>query len=524
MADPRPKLSVIVIGYKMARELPRTIHTLSPAMQKGIAADDYEILVVDNGSPTPPTQDEVTAWSPNARLVLIENAGPSPVPAINLALEMARGDLVGVCIDGARMASPGLLARALEAARIHPNPAIGTLAFHLGPDVQMRSVAAGYDQATEDRLLDTTRWAEDPYDLFKVSVFAGSSRQGWFVVPAETNALFLTADQWRKLGGYDPGFVSPGGGLANLDMWARACADPAARVVMLMGEATFHQVHGGVATNSPVSHWRELHDEYVALRGRPYVAPAPDALFLGQPHPAALTSFEQSVAKLRGRAHGEPLRIQGREFDTDLSGVALDKIQNGVMRSVYRGVPFFKSPFDIGLYLQLLSRQRPRTVIEIGSKFGGSALWFADMLSAQGVEDPVVVSLDIKPLAEFTDPRIQFLTGDAADLGPVLTPDLLAQCPRPWLVIEDSSHFHEHSIATLRFFDDHLAPGDYIVVEDGVVASLPGPQYAAYDNGPNRAVAEFLQAHTDRYEIDTGLADFYGRNVTYNPNGWLRRL
>ena len=520
----RPKLSVIVIGYKMARELPRTIHTLSPAMQRGIEADDYEILVVDNGSPNPPTQEDVAGWSSNARLVLVPDAGPSPVRAINLALNMARGALVGVCIDGARMASPGLLAAALEASRVHPNPAIGTLAFHLGPDVQMRSVATGYNQVVEDQLLDTTRWSEDSYDLFKISVFAGSSQQGWFVVPAETNALFLTADQWRKLGGYDPGFVTSGGGLANLDMWSRACADPTARVIMLLGEATFHQVHGGVATNSPVSRWQEFHDEYVTLRGHPYVAPTPEALFLGRPHPAALASFEQSVARLGGRANGEPLRVQGREFGTDLSSAALDKVQNGVMRSMYRGVPFFKSPFDIGLYLQLLSRQRPRTVIEIGSKFGGSALWFADMLSAQGVESPTVVSLDIKPLAEFTDPRIGFLTGDAADLGPVLTPELLAKCPRPWLVIEDSSHFYEHSIATLRFFDDYLEPGDYIVVEDGVVGSLPGPQYAAYDNGPSRAIAEFVRDRGDRYAIDTDLSDFYGRNVTYNPNGWLKRL
>lgn len=519
----RLKLSVIVVSFKMARELPRTIRTLSPATQKDIGAEDYEIIVIDNGSPNPPSPEEVEAWSPNARLVIMDNPDPSPVAAINLALSMARGELIGVCIDGARMATPGLLARALEAASVHENPVIGTLAFHIGPDVQMRSVAAGYNQATEDQLLAACGWEEDPYNLFKISVFAGSSAQGWFVVPAETNALFLTAAQWRRLGGYDPGFVLPGGGLANLDIWARACGDPTGKVIMLLGEATFHQVHGGVATNSTTSKWDQFHAEYIGLRGHAYRTPTPDALFWGRLNPAALSSLEQSVAKLKSPA-ANPMRIRGRKCDTDIPTATLDTIQSGVMRSAYRGVPFFKSPFDIGLYLQLMSRLRPATVIEIGCKFGGSALWFADMLSAQGMDQCSVVSIDIKPLADFTDPRIRILTGDAADLGAVLTPELLSTCARPWLVIEDSSHFYEHTAAALAFFDDHLEPGDYIVVEDGIVGSLSDPHYATYQNGPSRALADFLDRRGDRYEIDTDLCDFYGRNATYNPNGWLKRL
>lgn len=74
------------------------------------------------------------------------------------------------------------------------------------------------------------------------------------------------------------------------------------------------------------------------------------------------------------------------------------------MRTVYRGVPFFKSPFDIALYLQPLSRRHIRSVIEIGTKFGGSALWFADMIANHGVVDGRVVSVDIERLVEFDDP------------------------------------------------------------------------------------------------------------------------
>lgn len=43
------------------------------------------------------------------------------------------------------------------------------------------------------------------------------------------------------------------------------------------------------------------------------------------------------------------------------------------MSSKYRGIGCLKSPFDMVIYLQLFSREVPRTVIEIGTRFGGSA-------------------------------------------------------------------------------------------------------------------------------------------------------
>jgi len=293
-----PKLSVIVISYNMKRELPRTIRSLSAAMQRDISAEEYEIIIVDNGSSEPFDHDLCRQMGENISIHSIANATPSPVPAINHGLTLARGDLVGVLIDGARMASPRLLATALEASRLHRRPVIGTLAFHLGPDVQMRSVANGYGRDVENRLLSSVDWEADGYRLFAISVFAGSSADGWLTIPAETNALFLTREHWQLLGGYDPAFVTPGGGLVNLDTWSRACADPAGRVILLLGEATFHQVHGGVATNSPVSKWPLFHAEYLRVRGKDYMRPAGTPLLVGRIHPAALASLKFSAERM----------------------------------------------------------------------------------------------------------------------------------------------------------------------------------------------------------------------------------
>lgn len=292
-----PRLSLVVVSYNMARELPRTIRSLSPAMQRGIAAGDYEIIVVDNGSTLPPDEAELNRFGIAVALHRTPKPSPSPALAINHGLAHARGDLIGVCIDGARMASPGLLGTALLASRLCERPVIGTLSFHLGSEVQMVSTARGYNQQREDKLLADCGWEEDGYRLFSIAVPSGSSSRGWFVLPAETNALFLRREHWQALGGYDQRFASPGGGLVNLDTWARACADPSGTAILLLGEATFHQVHGGIATNSPKSTWSAIfREEYAGIRGTPYRRPEQLPLLVGRLHPAALESVRASLS------------------------------------------------------------------------------------------------------------------------------------------------------------------------------------------------------------------------------------
>jgi cephalosporin hydroxylase len=214
--------------------------------------------------------------------------------------------------------------------------------------------------------------------------------------------------------------------------------------------------------------------------------------------------------------------VFGRSFSPNLPAEVLNGVQSGTLRYRYRDRALLKSPFDLALYLHLLGKLRPRTVIEVGTVEGGGALWLADMLTVLGIEGQVV-TLDRQMRASVEDRRITALTADGLDLGSVLRESFLRSLPRPWLVIDDSAHTFEVSLAILSFFDDKLAPGDYIVIEDGVVRGLPGEQYRRYLDGPSRAVEAFLSTRGAAYEIDTELCDFYGFNVTYCPNAWLRR-
>jgi glycosyltransferase involved in cell wall biosynthesis len=288
------KLSIVVCAYNMPRELPRTIRSLSPAMQRDVRSSDYEIIVVDNGSTKPFDEDECRQWGTDLRVLRIapSSALPSPVRAINAGIEQARGQLVGVMIDGARLASPGLVKFAIMANTLAERTVILTLGFHLGSEVQMRSVAKGYNQEQEDLLLTQTNWTDDGYRLFNISAFAGSSENGWFGTISESNAIFLRKELWHELDGFDEQFQAPGGGFVNLDTLVRAVMLPRVSVITLLGEGTFHQVHGGIATNATHNVHDAFQAEYMKIRGHRFQAPIYQTLYVGSVPVKAIRNFE----------------------------------------------------------------------------------------------------------------------------------------------------------------------------------------------------------------------------------------
>jgi hypothetical protein len=289
-----PRLSVVVVAHGMDRELPRTLRTLATPYQRGIEPDDYEVIVVDNGSSPPVAPEVLEAFAGPIRSLRLDPAPPSPARAANLGIEAAEGRLVGLIVDGARMASPGLLATALAASGVAPRPVIATLGWHLGSVRHMDAASAGHDQAAEDALLDGVDWETDGYRLFEIATLGGSSAWGWFSPLAESSALFLPAPLWGELGGLDEGFARPGGGLVNHDLYRRASELGGVELVTLLGEGTFHQFHGGASTSGG-DDFEQLQAEYIALRGTRYLAPTAEPLLIGRVPPSVQPELARSV-------------------------------------------------------------------------------------------------------------------------------------------------------------------------------------------------------------------------------------
>jgi hypothetical protein len=296
------ELSVVVVVHDMGRELPRTLRSLAPAYQRGITAEEYEVVVVDNGS-SEPVDALVASFPGNARLIRLDAAPPSPARAANDGIRAAFGGLVGLVVDGARMASPGLLWAARLGATMAPRPVVTSLGWHLGDARHMDAADRGYDQATEDELLGSVDWEADGYELFAISTLAASSSRGWFGPMGESSALFMPADLWFDLGGLDERFALPGGGLVNHDLYRRACLRDDTQLVVLLGEGTFHQFHGGAATSGRFG-WDEMAADYERVTGERHRPPDVPALYVGSVPPQARPHLEASVRWLMERGSG----------------------------------------------------------------------------------------------------------------------------------------------------------------------------------------------------------------------------
>ncbi|HET6343389.1 MAG TPA: glycosyltransferase family A protein [Myxococcota bacterium] len=292
-------ISVIVVVHDMLREAPRTLFSLATPHQRGIEPGDYEVIVVENVSDNVLGEALVCSFGPQFRYFARQVPDRSPAAAVNFGVVQARGTAVALYVDGARIASPGLLRTAAWGLTLAPRPLVASLGWHLGPDAQYRSMREGYNQEVEDRLLAAAGWEQDGYNLFEVATLGDSSRRGYFAAPAESNALFLPRALFDELGGFDPRFVSVGGGFVNGDFFVRACEASSTTLVMLLGEGTFHQIHGGASTNvldeARTQRLALYGHEYERLRGRPFAAPTKDAIYLGRLPPQGMPSLRESV-------------------------------------------------------------------------------------------------------------------------------------------------------------------------------------------------------------------------------------
>ncbi len=461
-----PQLSLVVGCFEMQRELPRTLHTLAVPYQHGVRQEQYEVVVVDNGSTVPVTAAQFAALNLNLRVVHVPGAPHSPLPALNRAVAETSGGIVGMMIDGARMLSPGVLDAALRMSQTGPRTIVATLNFHLGPDLQWISLQQGYNQTIEDRLLDAIDWRQDGYRLFDIGVRPDNCKDGWFGALSESNALFMPRALWDELDGYDTAFSSPGGGAANVDLFGRATALADIRLVVLLGEASFHQVHGGVSTNAgalAVQRLKEHSREMLRVRGKVWSRARVEATYYGPTGAAALAAFERAPLS-RTRPHGvRPgggpiatryidlvktvlLNEHGLEREAQLGLLRADsaaptpvEITRAAQRLVWsrmRGQDVDVAAHRVPLAYTMIGRARlenlaacvatvledgiPGDLIECGVWRGGAAMLMRALLAERGVTDRRVWLAD--SFSGLPLPRAG--TDDGVDISAAVAPEL----------------------------------------------------------------------------------------------------
>jgi hypothetical protein len=296
-----PVLSIVVNFYNNRREALNTLHSLTRSYQRHAQDIAHEVIALDNGSSQPLADADVRAFGPEFEYRFVQTASVSPAPAINAACREAIGERLLVIVDGAHILSPGVLHLAHQAFERFPSPFAVTVPFHLGPKIQNESVPEGYNQQVEDQLLASSGWKDNGYRLYSIAGAFADDSGGWYGQLFESGCFAIRKSEFLRLGGFDEAFTSPGGGLTSLDFFQRALLTKGMDYVILLGEGTFHQVHGGVATNASLADhpWKRFHREYLRIRGHRYMRVPRKPKYLGTvpPEAAAIADFSRKVGE-----------------------------------------------------------------------------------------------------------------------------------------------------------------------------------------------------------------------------------
>ncbi|NQX88611.1 MAG: glycosyltransferase family 2 protein [Halioglobus sp.] len=280
-------LSVIVVAYNMPAQAENTIRSLLPDYQCGVPSTHYEVVIVENASDNTISPAFLQTLPVQFSYHLRQETRPTPVYAINYGLERARGRNICVMIDGARLLTPGVVGNMILGHKLTEDAMVTVPGYHLGEKLQQDAVSSGYDMDHEMQLMQSIAWPDNGYRLFEIACFSGSCKWGFFLSQSESNCISMPRERWAALGGYETRFESRGGGLVNLDLYKRACALPGIQHVVLLGEGSFHQFHGGATTGADDGNAREkviedIKKEYQQIRGQKYKAPETDPIFLGR--------------------------------------------------------------------------------------------------------------------------------------------------------------------------------------------------------------------------------------------------
>lgn len=303
------KISIILISYDMSREIPRTLRSLSRSYQVGVADLAYEVVLVDNGSPEPLDESLWAGIDVPVQLLRMHDASSSPAKAINAAFKAAKGEIICLMIDGAHLLTPGVFRMAISGFNAFENAVVAIRYFYLGAEEQTVSITRGYDQSAEDKLLEKIHWPNDGYRLYEVGtpLRSGKSLPTWFNRMFESNCLFLKRTLFEDIGGADERFDFPGGGFLNLDIFKRAVESAGATPVQVIGEGSFHQLHGGVTTNSSGAERKarldKYREQYLQIRGHNTLMADVPFVYMG--HLPTVASNITAAARRRARLTGK---------------------------------------------------------------------------------------------------------------------------------------------------------------------------------------------------------------------------
>lgn len=206
------------------------------------------------------------------------------------------------------------------------------------------------------------------------------------------------------------------------------------------------------------------------------------------------------------------------------------------------GVPIWQLPDDLVALQRIVFDADPKWIVETGTKFGGSAIFFASMLAMMGRDAKAgggVITVDIHETNEarklLSDKPHRFapfvrqrLVGDAK------APEILASIsatiaadPGTVMVFLDDWHDGDHVYAEMQVYSKLVTPGGVLIVADTTFEDLadtpvvvPSEKYPdAKRSNPRVALRRFLSERNDFLAV----TDYTSTGISNFPDSVLRK-
>lgn len=195
------------------------------------------------------------------------------------------------------------------------------------------------------------------------------------------------------------------------------------------------------------------------------------------------------------------------------------------------GLPIIQLPADILAIQEIIWTAQPDVIIETGVAWGGSVALYASLFHARGRGKVIGVDLNLYehvaetimalPVAD----HIHLIKGDSTSESVIEEVKKAIEPRSKVMVVLDSNHTHAHVLSELRGYGPLISEGQYLVVSDTVLESMPPQEHRPRSWGPGDNPKTALDAYlkeTDSFEEDT---DLTSRLLTsFNPGGYLRRV
>jgi cephalosporin hydroxylase len=191
----------------------------------------------------------------------------------------------------------------------------------------------------------------------------------------------------------------------------------------------------------------------------------------------------------------------------------------------FQNVRIIKNPLDLWMLQQIAYETQPDFIVETGTWYGGSALWWAHTLNGMGLENSRVLTVDIQDLTNqgassnrLWKKYVEFSLGSSTD--PKIVAKWVQRTKNSRVIVNlDSDHSMHHVLNELHMYSPMVQPGGYIAVEDTHLDGVP--THPEQGPGPMAAVRQFLSEPEGKdFEQDFSREAMV---MTSYPGGFLRR-